>query len=144
MRRRAFLLRCLHGVAIAATLAVPACLTSPSARTAATRDLARGSEIVIELNGGGPRASGELLAVTDSSVVLLQAGRVAIVAFRDTRTFLLDDMVWVSFRSTDPKVLVKCRQLSRFPLGITPPVMKVLLDNAGQSTPDLLTGAKPS
>lgn len=144
MTRRSRFRYAVHAAAMAMTLLSSGCLTSPSARTAAARDLARGAEIVIEMNSGGPRVSGELLAVTDSTVVVLQASRVGIVAFRDTRTFLLDDMVWVSFRSTDPKVLVKCRQLSRFPLGITPPVMKVLLDNAGQTTPDLLTGTKPS
>ena len=142
MTYHSFLPRAIRFGALALSLLSTACLTSPSARKYSAKDTASGSTIQIEMVGGGRRV-GQLLAVTDSSVTILTSGRVAVGAFRDTRSFLLADMIWLSFSSSDPKVLEKCRQLSRFPFGITAAAMKALLDSVGQTTPDVLKSDRP-
>jgi hypothetical protein len=130
--------RILTAMLLAATLT--ACLTSPSTTTAVREDNQRGTIGGVRMNNGTEHY-GELLALDDSSVVLLTNNRVAVGALSHVVRLTFDDLdvrdVAVN-HGLQWSELRKGQELSRFPYGITPSAMSLLLANAKQKTLDRL------
>jgi hypothetical protein len=135
--------RTLIAMLLATTLT--ACMTSPSTTTAAREDDQRGTVGSVYMNNGAEYV-GELLALDDSSVVLLTQNRIAIGALSHVARLEFDDFDArnVAYnRGLSAAALQKGKELSRFPYGITPSAMALLLANAKQKTPARLEVMAP-
>jgi hypothetical protein len=121
------------------------CLTSPPALTVARADAQRGQFGSVYMSDG-TQHSGELLALDDSTIVLLTRDRIAIGSLSRVNGLLFDQFATSDVgpdHRLSPSTLRKGRQASRFPYGITAPVLAMLLTNAKQSAPDRLEEMKP-
>ena len=135
--------RALPWVLIAALLpSAHACRTSPEPRRAAVDDSPRGASVVVHL-ADGRRLAGELLAVRDSSLLLLLPGnRVAVGHVADVDRVDLGTFGWS--RQLDRNALTspggqeRARQASRFPYGLPDPALRAVLARFGQASPDTL------
>jgi hypothetical protein len=122
--------------------ALQACRTSPDPQQAARADTPRGASVGVHLLDG-QRHVGELLAVQDSSlVILLPANRVAVGRFADvgrvdwgdyTSSRDFNTSVW-----TSPTLRQRGRLASRFPYGLPDRALRTLLARLGQTSPDTL------
>lgn len=122
-----------------------ACLTSPPPSTVAKDDPQRGAFGSVYMSDG-TQHSGELLALDDSSIVLLTRDRVAIGTLSRMNRLYFDGFETSDVgaeRRLSAGTLREGRQASRFPYGITPPVMARLLDNAKQTVPARLEAMTP-
>jgi hypothetical protein len=130
---------------VALVVSLTACLTSPPALTVAQADTQRGALGSVYMSDG-TQHSGELLALDDSTIVLLTRDRVAIGSLSRISLMSFDDFATNEVgpeRHLSSRTLRKGRQASRFPYGITAPVMANLLANAKQTAPDRLEAMKP-
>ncbi len=132
-----------HPLPAAALLAALAgCATSPAPRRAAADDAARGARVVLGLVDRR-RHAGELLALRDSSLVLLlPTNRVAVARVAD-----VGRVEWGDYSTSDdfgarvwttPQLQARARSASRFPFGLPDAAMRTLLTGLGQAAPDTL------
>jgi hypothetical protein len=124
---------------VAAVLAaiLTGCLTSPPPLTVARADAQRGAFGNVYMLDG-TQHYGELLALDDSTVVLLTRDRIAIGALSRLSEMRFDDFETSDVgpeRHLSARALRKGRQASRFPYGITAPAMANLLATAKQAAP---------
>jgi hypothetical protein len=89
--------------------------------------------------------TGELLAVTDSSLILMVRDRVAFaragsIARARLRGFGLE---YTNGARPSSRSLERARRSARFPYGVSPEVMAVLLGRTSQSAPDDLATLQP-
>ncbi len=115
-----------------------ACFTSPSPHNAALRDTQRGEAVTLHLINGTARV-GELLAVRDSSIVLLMGDRVAEAALADVADLSVNRDAWRSIRLETSAARAQVARVSRFPFGITPSALSALLAESKQQVPDPIT-----
>ena len=126
-------------VAFAAlVMSMQACLwTSPAPKDVVLRSV-HGENAIVHL--ARVNASGELLTVNDSSIVLLTNARVVVVPLAAVRLIEFGPMS--TFSTYNGSVAAddqaKVLQRSRFPYGITNDAMKALLQAAGQTQPDVV------
>lgn len=130
--------RIIPAFALGAALMSAACIhTSPDPEKEA-RERVRGEGYELALKSG-QHVYGELLAVTDTTIVLLVGYRVA-VAPRPIVTAIVSG--WQLLSTPDGVIpsddLATLRHRSRFPYGITSVAMTALLRASGQSSPDTL------
>jgi hypothetical protein len=113
-----------------------ACMTSGDPRAYPQATSAFGAEVTVSLVGGGG-VQGELLAVTDTSVLLMVRDRV-VVARGAAIIIIAAGRTWFSYANGGPRIasLERLRRLSRFPYGIAPATMAALLAKSAQSAPD--------
>ena len=142
-RARAAGPRALSWALVAALLpSAHACRTSPEPRRAAVDDSPRGASVVVHLTDRR-RLAGELLAVRDSSLLLLLPGnRVAVGRVADVDRVDLGTFGWSRQLDrnalTSPGGLERARQASRFPYGLPDPALRAMLARFGQTSPDTL------
>jgi hypothetical protein len=113
--------------------------------TVAQADTQRGAFGSVYMSDG-THHYGELLALDDSTIVLLTRKGVTIGSLSRIYGMSFDDFATYEVgpeRHLSAGTLRKGRQASRFPYGITAPVMANLLANAKQTTPDRLEAMKP-
>jgi hypothetical protein len=137
--------KCTVTATLLATMLLTACMTSPPPLTVASADPQRGALGGVYMSDG-TQHSGELLALDDSTIVLLAQDHIAIGSLSRMRTLVFDDFITDEVgpeRHMSARTLRKGRQASRFPYGITAPAMARLLENARQSVPDRLVGKRP-
>ncbi|MDB4890010.1 MAG: hypothetical protein JWL61_1865, partial [Gemmatimonadetes bacterium] len=106
---------------VAFLVTLTSCMTSPSALTVARADPQRGALGGVYMSDG-TQHSGELLALDDSTIVLLAQDRIAIGSLSRMRTLVFDDFITDEVgpeRHISVRTLRKGRQASRFPYGIT-------------------------
>jgi hypothetical protein len=90
----------------------------------------------------GSARTGELLAVRDSSLVLLRNRQVAVVPFSAVAIVDFGETRLSLERTPAAELLDRARRASRFPYGITPGAMAALLRSTGQEAPlELRPGA---
>ena len=120
-----------------------ACMTSPSPRVVARGDSPFGTIVTVRLLDGR-RYEGELLAVHDSSLVVITADRIAVGRFADiARLDLAASSAALDGRGSalDVRTAAGYRRgqlASRFPFGMPAPALRALLDRSGQAAPDTL------
>jgi hypothetical protein len=140
--------RLSHPLPAAALLAALAgCATSPAPRRAATHDVPRGASVVLDLVDRR-RHAGELLALRDSSLVLLlPTNRVAVARVAD-----VGRVDWGNYSAsgdfgarvwTTPQLQAHVRSASRFPFGLPDAALRTLLAGLGQAAPDTLRAGAP-
>ena len=127
--------------ALAVVPALVACRTSPPPRTIPHATSPYGEQISVTLKDNRSFV-GELLAVSDSSLMLMVHNRVAfaragaISAVRASRFALR----YSDAAGPPSKELEKARRGARYPYGISPEVLAALLAKTSQSSPvDLAT-----
>jgi hypothetical protein len=139
MSARAALVRLSGALALASSAActVPTIQSSPLHGTPSAPGPA-GYAIRTQLSGGS-RTGGELLAVTDSGLMMIVSGRVAYVP-RASITTLSGG--WANFRWNNSApwsdVATRLRPISRYPQGISPALQRALLMAYGQTSIDLI------
>lgn len=129
-------------IALAALLFSGACVLNvgPRAERLTVATSPSGTIADIRVRDHGELFTGELLEVRDTALVVLSGGRVTVVpvsairrvTFRDSAIYLDGGDVF------GVGELSELRLLSRFPQGITPPLMSALLAALGQTEPRLL------
>jgi hypothetical protein len=122
-----------------------ACLTSPPALTVARADPQRGA-FANAYTSDGRQHTGELLALDDSTVVMLIRDRIAIGTPSRLVALSFDEAETIDLRPArhlSESALRKGRLASRFPYGITASAMAQLLAIAKQSAPDRLEDVRP-
>jgi hypothetical protein len=131
----------LRVCAAAAAILLAACWTSPTPRKVALADQPRGATVTLHMTDGVVH-SGELLAVRDSSLVLLLGERIAVAPLSavESVTFAPEGTPMSASR---PETLLQARSAARFPYGITPTALNVLLQHAGQDIPIELRAGVP-
>jgi hypothetical protein len=135
--------RTFTAMLLATTLS--ACLTSPRPLTVAQEDSQHGASGGVYMSNGAHHY-GELLALDDSSIVLLTDNRVAIGALAHVARLEFEDL---EVRELGPAgrlpaaALQKGKEASRFPYGITAPAMTRLLASTGQTAPAQLETMGP-
>jgi hypothetical protein len=128
---------------MACLLALPACYTSPAPRAIALADPQRGASVTLHMTDGSAR-TGELLGVRDSSLVLLTNQRVVIAPLYTITSMDLGNARLAVVRGEGSRDLLdRARDASRFPYGITPAAMAVLLRSTGQDAPTELGPGVP-
>jgi len=122
-------------------LLLAACWTSPTPRKVALADQARGAAVTLYMTDGVVH-SGELLAVRDSSLLLLLGERIAVAPLSAIQkvTFAADGSTMTGQRA---QTVNYARRAARFPFGITPAALKVMLQQSGQDAPIELRAGAP-
>ena len=113
------------------------CMTSPPPRRIATADTHRGVSVIVHMIDG-PEYYGELLAVRDSSIVVLTRNRIAIGSFADIRGVTVGEFAPTDFTKgwwPLETSLGKLAPASRFPYGIAASPMAMLLESTKQTAP---------
>ena len=132
----------MHACCLASLIVIGSCTTSPAPRKVATADAHRGANVIVHMVDGAEHF-GELLAVRDSSIVVLTRNRIAIGSFADIRGVTVGEFAPTDFtRGSWPleTSLGKLAPASRFPYGIAASPMAVLLESTKQTAPaDLRT-----
>ena len=131
-------------VAVALLALSSGCMTSPEPRVAALTDSQRGATGSAVLRDG-TRRSGELLAVQDSSLLVLVDGRVAVLPFAE-----LVAVDWGEFSSRDftpsmgaaSDMRERGRAASRFAFGLPAPALSALLARLGQTSADTVRAVR--
>ena len=126
-------------------LALTACVsTSPAPHVVALADTQHGIDVTVRMLGGEEHR-GELLSASDTAFVLLLSQRVAIARLAAVHSVdfgdASPDLVERGTFSAD--VLDRARGSARFPFGIPPRAMTMLLQRAGQDTPLELRAGVP-
>jgi hypothetical protein len=130
-----------YASALAGLLALAACHTSPAPDVVALADSQRGAMVMLHMVDGSAR-TGELLAVRDSSLVLLRNRQVAVVPLSAVAIVDFGETRLSLERTPAAELLDRARRASRFPYGITPGAMAALLRSTGQEAPlELRPGA---
>jgi hypothetical protein len=134
---------------LALLVATSACVFGPAPRTYGPAVATGGIEAKVSArrdDGAPVKLRGELLAVTDSSLVLLaEGGLIQEVPFRLTHEATFHDAVSYGFSAKHPLPDRRRRELAlyaRFPYGLAPDVLDELLARARQG--GLLTLGTPS
>lgn len=80
----------------------------------------------------------ELLAVDDSSYIVLDRDRVVVALFRSLKAARFDPIGTTTWTGASPSSdhRSQLKYASRFPYGISPPLMARLLAKSGQQRPD--------
>lgn len=126
--------------AAASLLFIAACYTSPTPQKVALADRPLGATVTLRMTDGVVH-SGELLAVRDSSLVLLLGERVAVAALSAVESVAFAPN-GVPMSAARVETWNHVRGAARFPHGVTPAVLAILLQHAGQDAPiDLRAGA---
>ena len=135
LQRAGSLLRC---GALTAVAALASCMTSPRPQAVPQARSEYGEQIRLSLTNGRDFA-GELLAVTDTSWFIRIGSRT--IAFARIGAISVahlsgSDLSYSNGARPSAKELEGARHAARFPYGIAPGVMNVLLAKASQSSPD--------
>ena len=100
--------------------------------------------MIVRVDTGQGKLSGELIEVRETGIVLLSDQKLRLLPYT---AILSSDLDQTSSRysisnrkAPKPDVQAHLRLLSRFPQGLTPELMRELLDAQGQAE---LTGATP-
>jgi len=128
------------------TLVILACLSNgcsfgPTARTYRPAQTPKGVNMRVETAQG--KLSGELIEVRDAGIILLVDQKLRLLPYTAILSSVVDQTSshYSIAKQTVPKPEVQAylRLLSRFPQGLTPELMRQLLDAYGQTE---LAGAK--
>lgn len=115
--------------ALIALSLVAGCRFGPRMETVSLARSPRGA--MMELATLTGPVNGELLAVNDDDVVILQTGRVVNVRFTEIRGArsreLGSDYRFGGQKRPDPDMMARLRRVSHFPQGITPEIQARLL-----------------
>jgi hypothetical protein len=134
-------LRLLHAGAAASMFMLVACWTSPKPEQEALADQQRGAAVTLRMTDGVAH-SGELLSVRDTSIMLLLGQRVAVAPLSGVAS-----IAFGQYGSPTPAgkegLLDQARTAARFPYGIPPAALTVLLRQAGQDAPVVLRPGTP-
>ncbi len=134
--------RGVHACCLVSLIVIGSCTTSAAPRKVAIADSHRGANVIVHMVNGAEHF-GELLAVRDSSIILLTKNRIAIGSFADVRSVAIGDIGptgIVNGRWSLETSLGKLAPASRFPFGIAASPMAVLLESTKQAAPaDLRT-----
>jgi hypothetical protein len=129
--------------ALACLFVVTACYTSLAPHEVALADSQRGTMVMLHMADGSAR-TGELLAVRDSSLVLLRNQRVVTASLSSIASIDLGDTrLDIAQGERTHDLLMRIRDASRFPYGITPAAMAALLRSTGQDAPTELRAGMP-
>lgn len=126
-------------IALVAALSAGGCTIGPSEHTFRAGLGPAGAETTVEPRGA-PRIIGELLAVDDTSFVLLTTGlRVTIVPYRHIESAILAQMGTqiADGLAPPPAQREKLARVARYPQGIAPDLMSALLAAYGQERPEV-------
>lgn len=130
--------------ALTGAMLVGACYTSPKPQAIPEATSLNGELGTVTL-AYGRTFSGELLAVTDTSWVMLVGNRVSMVRSAALQKVLVPstgDIAYSGGKATSATRLEAARHAVRFPYGISPDVMSALLAKSGQQAPDDLEKVK--
>ena len=117
---------------------IVACYTSPKPQAIAQATSPFGARGTITL-AYGRTYEGELLAITDTSVVMLVDERVSSVraaAILKLTLPAVGDVDYKAGRALSDKRLAQARRLARFPYGLSADVTAALLAKSSQTSPD--------
>ena len=127
--------------ALAGLVASTACHTSPAPDVVALADSQHGAMVMLHMVDG-PARTGELLAVRDSSLLLLRNRQVVVAPLSAVASVDFGETSVRVERTSVAELLERARRASRFPFGITPGAMAALLRSTGQDAPvELRPGA---
>jgi hypothetical protein len=118
-----------------------ACSTSPRVEDYPPAVEPGGIHGYITASADGNALRVELLAVDDSSYIVLHRDRVVVALFRTLASARFDPIGTTTWTGASPSSdhRAQLKYASRFPYGISPPLMARLLAKAGQQRPDDLT-----
>jgi len=132
----------IEAAALGCVLVVAGCYFGPSPRNYGPAREVHGRTAQIETqeaDGSRIRVAGELLAVTDSNVVLrAERGEILAVAYPRTRWLRIQGRstnLTGAQLSTSPRRRADVREFARFPYGVRPATLDTLLAGAGQTAP---------
>lgn len=137
-------LRARSAALLLTVAAATACHTSPPPAEVAQATSFHGARVTVSL-ADGRSADGELLAASDTALVLLVNGRVASV--RNAALLKVDIPEFGTFDygpnvGDSAKHAERIRTVARFPFGIAPPAMTALLARTSQTEPDDLAAVR--
>ena len=129
--------RCLALAASVAVIAAMACFTGPSVRGFQPAVSGHGVETTID--AGRLTLVGELLEASDSGFVVLESNGLMYTPYSLVHKARFSDMGSYGSGRPAPGVLQRLRLLSRFPQGMSPQTLQLLLAASGQSAPRVVT-----
>jgi hypothetical protein len=141
MTHRPGVFRTLRGLAASSIVVLAGCWTSPKPELVASTDRQRGLTVTLRMTDGVAH-TGELLAVRDSSIVLLLGERIAVAPVIGIDRIIFGADGW-PVDGNDAGMLEHARSVSRFPYGISPAALSTLLRHAGQDAPVPLRAGTP-
>jgi hypothetical protein len=115
-------------IASVACVLLAGCTFGTTARETRLAVAPRGAEVTLATQGG--RVTGELLAVQDSTLVVLSGGVVTSVPFGIIRSGNVE--VAGAVATWSPEKLAAMRQVSRFPQGMNAELLQRVLARYGQ------------
>ncbi|HET9010243.1 MAG TPA: hypothetical protein VFN38_00445 [Gemmatimonadaceae bacterium] len=125
----------------ALVLLLAACWTSPKPQQVAMSDQQRGASVTLRMTDGVVH-SAELLSVRDGGLVLLLGQRVAVAPLAGVASLTFAP-AGSPMNAADAKTLEHARGAARFPYGIPPAALTLLLRHAGQDAPIELHAGAP-
>jgi hypothetical protein len=131
--------------ALAGAVALASCRTSPPPQAVPQATSPYGAHSIVTLVDG-KTFDGEVLAITDSSWILMVGDRVASVrdgAISNVRVADLGELRYADGGRPSASELHRARRVTRFPYGIAPEAMAALLAKSTQSSPDDLETRRP-
>jgi hypothetical protein len=138
--------RRVHVIALAGAGLLAACYTSPAPQNFPQARSPYGAEVSLRLVDGRS-VKGELLEVTDTSVMLLSraTGRVAVArkpAVGSVEFSVVEALFFTGRGNPSARALEGARLRARFPYGIPPAASAAILAKAGQQAPDTLAATR--
>lgn len=113
-----------------AAIAMVACYTGPSAGSFTPAATGHGIDGSLRLRE--TRIVGEVLEVSDSGYVLLSQNMLTFIPYSAVRSASFSGLGSYDDGRPEPEMMERLRLVSRFPQGITPSTMRVLLADTGQ------------
>ena len=123
--------RALPVMVLALSILMCACFTGPSATGFRPATTAHGVESTIEVQR--TRLAGELLEVSDSGYVLLSEGLLVFAPFSALRSASFSGIDSHESGRPDLSLMERLRLVSRYPKGMTPAVLDLLLAETHQT-----------
>ena len=138
--------RPFHVIVLAAAGLLAACYTSPAPQNFLQARSPYGAMVTLQLVDGRS-VKGELLEVTDSTVMLLSraTGRVAVArkpAVSSVEFSVVDAVFFTGRGNPTARALEGARLRARFPYGMSPAASAAVFAKAGQQAPDTLTATR--
>lgn len=123
--------RALPAILLTLNMSLCACFTGPSASGFPPATTPHGVESTIDIHRA--RLAGELLEVSDSGYVLLSEGLLVFAPFSAVRSASFSGIGSYEVGRPDPPLMERLRLVSRYPNGVTPEVLDLLLAETHQT-----------